>query len=358
MDKVKILVVDDSVVIRRMLRDAFACDPALELAGVAANGRIALAMLDQVNPDVVTLDIEMPEMDGLQTLIEIRRRRRAMPVIMFSTLTARGAAATMDAFARGATDYVTKPADVASFAAALEQVRAQLVPRIKALCGTKCMRVGEIRPVAKLVTRQAPVSQVEALVIGTSTGGPNALATVLPCLPADFAIPVLIVQHMPPVFTHFLADRLSASSSIPVSEGKSGELVAPGQAWVAPGDYHMTVLRDGTRIRLTTTQAPPENSCRPSVDVLFRSAAAVYGAALLAVVMTGMGQDGLAGCEEVRRNGGRIIVQDESTSVVWGMPGFVAKAGLADRVLPVEQIGPEIVRIVGAGAKAQYARLG
>ena len=343
-------MVDDSAVIRRMLRQSFSSDPLFEVAGVAANGKIALAMLQQVQPDVVTLDIEMPEMDGLETLTHLRNSHPRLPVIMFSTLTAHGAAATIEALGRGATDYVTKPADVGNFSCAVERIGQQLIPKMKALCSSRIWRAGIVAgsAIKKQSYFVSPAAQksLEIVVIGTSTGGPNALAEVLPQLPADFPVPVLIVQHMPPLFTRFLADRLNASSYIRVGEAVSGHEIMKGQAWLAPGDYHMSVFRDGTRMRIKTHQAPPENSCRPSVDVLFRSVAETYGAGAMAVVMTGMGQDGLAGCEHVRTNGGYVLAQDEASSVVWGMPGFVAKAGLADQVLPLRELGPEIVRRV------------
>jgi two-component system chemotaxis response regulator CheB len=311
-------------------------------------------MLKQLKPDVITLDIEMPEMDGLEALKEIRQIDPNVPVIMFSSLTALGAAATIDALSSGASDYVTKPVDVGNFSTAVDRIRQQLIPKVKALCASRVWRVESALSAAGRVSPQAfvrPASQerVDVLAIGTSTGGPNALAAVLPHIPADFPVPILIVQHMPPLFTRFLADRLAACSHIPVKEAVAGQEIVPGEAWVAPGDYHMSVCKDGNRVRILTDQRPPENSCRPSVDVLFRSVAEIYRAGVLAVVMTGMGQDGLIGCERLRKEGGQIFVQDEQTSVVWGMPGFVAKAGLADRVLPLGQIGPELVRnIYGA----------
>lgn len=192
-------------------------------------------------------------------------------------------------------------------------------------------------------------ARIDVVAIGTSTGGPNALAEVVPLLPKDLPVPVLIVQHMPPTFTRFLAERLTATCAIPVVEAVAGDHLAPGKVWIAPGDFHMTVKLDHTGVSIETNQDERENSCRPSVDVLFRSVARVYKANMLAVVMTGMGQDGLRGCEQVRRAGGQIVVQDEASSVVWGMPGFVAKAGLADRVLPLAEIGGEIVRRVSLG---------
>jgi two-component system chemotaxis response regulator CheB len=185
--------------------------------------------------------------------------------------------------------------------------------------------------------------------IGTSTGGPNALAEVFAAIPADLPTPMVIVQHMPPMFTRMLAERLSSQSGVKVEEGRLGGALRPGHAWIAPGDFHMTVAGDANHARVLLNQDPPENSCRPAADVLFRSVAQTFGPGVLAVVLTGMGQDGLRGCEAIRAAGGQVIVQDEPTSVVWGMPGFVARAGLANRILPLGQVAPEIVRRVRAG---------
>mgnify|MGYP001806863176 CR=1 FL=1 len=350
MPKIRVLIVDDAVVVRRMVGDVLASDPDIEVVGVAATGRIALAKIPQVNPDVVTLDVEMPDMDGLQTLAEIRKTHPKLPVIMFSTLTERGASATLDALSLGATDYVTKPANVGSVAVALQRIREQLIPKIKQWCGRQ-----PTPPPAPAVTRPPAAARrptaaagVEVVVVGVSTGGPNALAEVLPALPADLPVPVLVVQHMPPVFTQLLAKRLDSACKVRVYEGSPAARPTPGTVWVAPGDHHMTVTRDHTGPRVHLNQAPPENSCRPAADVLFRSAAAAYGPGVLAVVLTGMGQDGLRGCEVIAESGGQILAQDEATSVVWGMPGFVARAGLADRVLPLPVIAHEIVRRVQA----------
>jgi two-component system, chemotaxis family, protein-glutamate methylesterase/glutaminase len=350
MRPIRVLIVDDAVVIRRLLGDVLNGDPAIEVVGVAPSGRIALAKIPQVNPDLITLDIEMPEMSGLETMAAIRKAYPTLPVIMFSTLTERGAGATLEALSLGASDYVTKPANVGSVAAAMQAVREQLIPKIKAFCGAS---VGLPRPTptpasspvaSRLAMASASSRPLEALVIGVSTGGPNALSALLPALPGDLPVPVMIVQHMPPVFTRLLADRLQAKSALTVREGTAGGRLDPGTAWIAPGDFHMSVERDvrGPRIRLD--QAPPENSCRPAVDVLFRSAVATWGSATLAVIMTGMGQDGLRGCKEVRAAGGQIVVQDQGTSVVWGMPGAVAEAGLAEKILPLPELAPEIVR--------------
>jgi two-component system chemotaxis response regulator CheB len=353
--KIRILVVDDAVVVRRLVSDELARDPALEVVGTAANGRIALSKMAQVNPDLVILDVEMPELDGLATLAELRRTYPRLPVIMFSALTERGAEATLDALALGATDYFTKPTSAGGPEASLGIIREQLIPKIKALCQGEGRLIGSHTEPARTepartdksppAPRPAP-GAVEVVAIGASTGGPNALAEVFARLPADFPVPVVIAQHMPPMFTRLLAERLSAQSAVRVQEGCSGGVLQPGQAWIAPGDHHMIVARDGPQARLLLHQEPPENSCRPAVDVLFRSVARAYGPGALAVILTGMGQDGLRGCEAVREAGGQILAQDEVTSVVWGMPGYVARAGLADRVLPLSLISGEILRRV------------
>jgi two-component system, chemotaxis family, protein-glutamate methylesterase/glutaminase len=353
MCKIRILVVDDSVVIRRMVSDALAADPALEVAASAANGRIALSKIPQVNPDLVTLDIEMPEMDGLEALRELRKTYTKLPVIMFSTLTERGASATLDALALGANDYVTKPSNVGSASVALERIREELIPKIKALCRvspspSSTPAIALPKPAAaprvfSKIEARGVGAPAEIVAIGVSTGGPNALAEVIPQLPASLPVPVVIVQHMPPIFTKLLAERLAAKSQIRVEEGRPGERLEPGLAWVAPGDFHMAVERKAGGVQLVTHRQPPENSCRPAVDVLFRSVAEVYGPRALGVVMTGMGQDGLRGSERIREAGGRVLAQDEATSVVWGMPGFVAQSGLAEKVLPLSQIAAEIV---------------
>jgi two-component system, chemotaxis family, protein-glutamate methylesterase/glutaminase len=344
MGKTRILIVDDSVVIRRLLTTVLTSDPDLEVVGVAANGHIALAKLDQVSPDVVILDIEMPEMNGLETLAALRKHHPFLPVIMFSALTEQGAVHTLEALSLGATDYITKPSGVGNPDAAGDTVRDELIPRIKALHRPAVARVAPARPAFAAPARMPASEAVDVVAIGVSTGGPNALAALLPLLPESLSAPILVVQHMPPLFTRFLADRLDAQCALTVREGSAGQKVEPGTVWIAPGDWHMTVERSGTAVTLATHQGVPENSCRPAVDVLFRSVASVYGPRSLAVVLTGMGQDGLRGAEDIHERGGRVVVQDEATSVVWGMPGFIANAGIADRVLPLEQIAQEIIR--------------
>jgi len=352
MPKLRVLIVDDSVVIRRIVSDIINSDPDLEVAGIAANGRIALDRIPQVNPDIITLDVEMPEMDGLQTLKELRKTYPRLPVIMFSTLTERGGVTTLDALSLGASDYVTKPANVGKVGEGMARVRDDLIPKIKALCGradsTRAKLAGPaLRPrpasVPRPLFRPAP-GRVEILAIGTSTGGPNALADLLSALPADFPVPVVIVQHMPPVFTKLLADRLAARSALSAVEAGAGEELRPGKICIAPGDYHMILEKTANGARVKLHQEPPENSCRPAVEVLFRSVAQLYGGTTLGVILTGMGQDGLRGCELIHEAGGQILVQDETSSVVWGMPGFVARAGLADKELPLNQLAGEIVR--------------
>jgi two-component system chemotaxis response regulator CheB len=363
--KIRVLIVDDSIVFRRLVTEGLSVDPMIEVVGTAANGKIALAKLSQLSPDLVVLDVAMPEMDGLTALREIRKTHSKLPVIMFSSLTERGAAETLDALALGATDYFAKPACVGGLDASLQVIRDQMIPEIKSLCGADLSAAISARPQflnGSVVTEPTPVARrglsglrqlrpslVEVIAIAASTGGPNALAEVFAGLPTDLPVPIVIVQHMPPTFTRLLAERMSAQFLIPVEEGRGGELLLPGRVWIAPGDYHMIVGRDDARVRLQVHQDPPENSCRPAADVLFRSVVRVFGPNVLAVVLTGMGQDGLRGCEAVKEGGGQVIVQDEESSVVWGMPGVVSRAGLADKVVPLPQIAAEIVRRVRTG---------
>jgi two-component system chemotaxis response regulator CheB len=350
MPPIRVLIVDDSVVVRKLLSEALASSPQVEVAGTASNGAIALARIPQLHPDVITLDIEMPVLNGLQTLAELRKQYPKLPVIMFSTLTERGAASTLEALSLGASDYVTKPTNSESLADAMKQVRQELLAKITSLA------VREFRkPPDAAVARSAPTARraipqrVDILAIGTSTGGPNALMEVLPGLPADLPIPVVIVQHMPPLFTKFLAERLGSRASLPVHEGGAGEALEPGKVWIAPGDYHMIVERRGTVVKLAINQEAPENYCRPAVDPLFRSVARIFGAHALAVILTGMGSDGMQGARHIREQQGQVLAQDEATSVVWGMPGHVVGAGLADAEIPLGSMAQEIVRRVEIG---------
>jgi two-component system, chemotaxis family, protein-glutamate methylesterase/glutaminase len=358
MPPIRILIVDDSVVIRKVLSDALSSDAAFEVVGTASDGRIALTRIALLRPDLVTLDVEMPNLSGLDTIPEIRKLYPKLPIIMFSNFTARGAATTLDALALGASDYSTKPACSGNLEATVHHIRQDLLPKIKSLCRRRS--AAEEHSATHLVSRSDAAKRAAALVnawprnlapidvlaIGASTGGPNALAELVPAIPEDFPIPIVIVQHMPPLFTHALAERLDSKSAIPVREGVSGKKLKPGQAWIAPGDFHMTVVRRGPDAYLALNRDRPENSCRPAVDVLFRSVASTFGAKTLAVVLTGMGADGVLGAQVVREHGGRVIVQDEATSVVWGMPGQVAAAGFADNIYPIGSIATEIGRQV------------
>jgi two-component system, chemotaxis family, protein-glutamate methylesterase/glutaminase len=351
MQKIRVLIVDDAVMVRSRLSKILAIDPEIDVVGVAATGRIALAKLTQVNPDVVILDVEMPDLDGLQTLSRIRQIDAQLPVIMFSTMTTTGATATLDALALGASDYVTKPSQLGNTAEIAQYLQSTLIPKIKALSQTATKKRSTTSPLVPIPSTPIQLSSLtqsrqaaEIVAIGVSTGGPNALTMVLSELPPDFPVPIVIVQHMPPMFTTLLAERLTTKCPLPVREGRMGEPLHPGTVWIAPGDYHLRVKRMHPAVQLFIDQSPAQNSCRPSVDVLFESVAQAYGDRALAVILTGMGQDGLRGCQQVRDRNGQIVAQDEASSVVWGMPGFVVNAGLADAVLPIDQITAEILR--------------
>jgi two-component system chemotaxis response regulator CheB len=405
MSRIRVLVVDDSVVVRRLVTEVLSEDPGIEVIGTASNGKLGVAKVDQLKPDLVTLDIEMPEMNGLEALREIRKRHPRLPVIMFSTLTQAGASATLDALASGASDYVTKPANVGSITQGMQAIREELTPKVHALCkrglgqpGAARQPLAPIRPIgtrgattaptgagpgapAALGAKRQPLGRtgltsftrtpaapapvnrpasrsgrVDLLVIGSSTGGPNALATVFAQLPKDLGVPILITQHMPPMFTTLFAERLTKINTIPVTEATDGLILKPNQAFLAPGDHHLVLDPNAPQGRIRITRDAPVNSCRPAVDPMFQSAVKVFGGNILAVILTGMGSDGLDGCRAVVEAGGQVVTQDEQTSVVWGMPGHVTQAGLSDAVLPLERIAGEISqrvgksRLVGAGA--------
>ena len=365
MTPISVLVVDDSVVVRKLVTDALNADPAVRVVGTAANGQIALSKIESLAPDVVTLDIEMPVLNGLETLRALRKTHPRLPVIMFSTLTEKGAAATLEALALGASDYVTKPAKVGSVTESIARVREDLVPRIKALTGRSPRAV----PPGQRTAAPAPTSRtgravpppaplpgalgrLDVLAVGCSTGGPEALAQVLPRLPRDLPVPVVLVQHMPKIFTRLLAERLDRLCAVRVVEAPDAQPLVAGTVYIAPGDYHLEVQRKGTSVVTRLQQGPPENFCRPAVDVLFRSVAAVYGKSALAVVLTGMGTDGRRGCEQIKAGGSHVVAQDEATSVVWGMPGAVVTAGLADAILPLVQVGGYLTSALRGGRAA------
>jgi two-component system, chemotaxis family, protein-glutamate methylesterase/glutaminase len=352
MKKARVLVVDDAALFRRVVTGMLAVEASIEVVGEAANGHIALDKIAQVSPDLVTLDIEMPEMDGLATLKEIRKTHPRLPVIMFSALTERGAADTLEALHLGASDYVTKPNSGAGNGVARARIQEDLIPKIRSLC-----RVGVRHASLALRRDNAAASptpfamrplgtalRADAVAVGSSTGGPTALATVLSALPANFSTPIMLVLHMPDMFTRLLAERLDGQTALTVVVATDGQAVQPGTVYIAPGDFHLTVRRHANQVVTVLDQAPPEHSHRPAADVLFRSVAEVYGPRALGLVLTGIGEDGLRGSEEISRAGGRVVVQDEVTSSVWEMPGRVAEAGVADAELPIGEIAAELVR--------------
>lgn len=351
MGKIKVLIVDDSAVIRKVLGDLMREDPEIEVVGTASNGKIALAQLEQLKPDVVTLDVEMPEMNGLETVKAMRGSGATLPIIMCSSLTATGASTTLDALALGASDYVTKPSSHGINTR--EVVGEDLLRKIKGLAKSSSASARAEPSAASPRAAVIAGSAVEAIAVGVSTGGPNALMEIFPKIPAGLPAPIFVVQHMPPLFTKLLAERLREVSKLPVFEAQDGQDVLPGCAYLAPGGFHMEVKRVIGRTSIVLTENPPENSCRPAVDVLFRSIAHVYGAKVLAVMLTGMGQDGLLGCQAIKARGGTIVAQDKGTSAVWGMPGAVVDAGLTSAVLPLAQVAAALSTAALSSASAE-----
>jgi len=371
LDKIRVLIVDDSAVMRKIIASALQKDPSIEVVSFAANGLQAIEAIKTHSPDVMTLDIEMPEMDGLTALREIRKTNKYLPVIMFSSLTHQGAQAAVMALTAGASDYVGKPAtSTGSIDGAFKVLETELIPKIiglakrvksrqareasgsdgKSLSSNPSTRSSlEEEPIKpKKIEKSSqksiiPIQPVQAICIGVSTGGPMALMQIFSQISTPISVPIFIVQHMPPSFTALLAGGLSAAGVMNVKEAEEGEIALAGVGYIAPGGFHMTLKKSGTKTNIHLNTEQPENSCRPAVDVLFRSAAEVYGGGVLAVMLTGMGYDGLKGCEIISAKDGQIIAQDEATSVVWGMPGAVVQAGLASAVLPIEKIPEEIV---------------
>ncbi|WP_348262145.1 chemotaxis-specific protein-glutamate methyltransferase CheB [Telmatobacter sp. DSM 110680] len=358
--RTRILIVDDSAVMRSLIRSVILADPSLEVAGSAADGAAALQTIDSVRPDLVLLDVEMPNLCGLETLRSLRARGSRTPVVMVSALTQRGARVTIDALASGASDYVTKPSNQDDRESALRTLAQDLLPKIRALTVSSVSQSPRLAPVTEFL-ESSHLSSVppSIVVIGVSTGGPAALDVLLSSIPSTFPLPILIVQHMPELFTRPLAERLSQSRCTRVYEATEGSSVLPGSIFLARGNWHMEVIqssRHGAPPTLHLQQGPFENHCRPSVDVLFRSAAAIYGPATLAVVLTGMGSDGLASCRTIRAQGGTVLAQDQATSAVWGMPRAVVQAGLAQRVLPLSAIAPEMIRLASRNAAERFER--
>ncbi len=355
--KVRVLVVDDSAIVRGLLSKTLQQDDCIEVAGSAMHGEAALSWMSKNQVDVVVLDVEMPVMDGLETLKNIQRDYPAVKVIMASGLTSSGAKITMQALSLGAAECIAKPT-AKSASEAMATVAKELIPLVKGLAGIPrdSKKIGNNPPPARrpLVTNPfgkarktpEPVVPPKLLVIGSSTGGPNALNKVLCDLGPDFSIPILIVQHMPPMFTEILAKHLQQDTGRTTKEAKHGEFVQAGTTYVAPGGYHMIVRELGDeQMQLELNEEPEEHYCRPSVNPMFRSASKVAGKRILAVMLTGMGSDGLEGTREIVEAGGYVLAQDEQSSVVWGMPGAIAAEDLPHEILPLNQIGSRIKKL-------------
>jgi two-component system chemotaxis response regulator CheB len=378
----RILAADDSAVMRSVLWKLFLMHaedrsselPRMELCGIARDGVECLEQVRQMCPDVLVLDLEMPRMNGLDVLDRLRVENPELPVIMCSAYTEHGARSTLEALGRGASDYVTKPSEQRDFDTAMQSLSQQLLPRIAALAKDasrgeeKTDRGGACGDLQKGRFGEIPAKvshPIEVVVIGLSTGGPSALEQLLPKLPKDFPVPVLIVQHMPKLFTGALAERLDKCCALRVQQAYDNATIHPGTVWLAPGDAHMEVAPrramagDGDRgteacsSRVRLHHQEPLNHCRPSVDYLFFSAARMYGAGTLALVMTGMGADGLNGARAVHEAGGVVLAQDEASSAVWGMPGRVSQAGIADATLPLWGIASALKQRVNAGRPAR-----
>ncbi len=380
----RVLAADDSKVMRSVLSTLFemhashgdASLPRMELCGLVSDGEEALEAVRRLNPDVLLLDLEMPRMNGLEVLKQLRILAPTLPVIMCSAHTERGARSTLDALTHGAKDYVMKPGQQKDFAAAMDSLMEQLLPKIAALAGWGLVRL-EPRELTLAEKRAATQDReasalrtprttglietgapVDLVVIGVSTGGPSALEVMLPMLPRDFAVPVMIVQHMPVLFTVALAERLDRICGMKVRQATDGVAVRRGEVWLAPGDAHMEVVPGISRAGelnpvVKLHQRPALNSCKPSADYLFRAASEMYGDGTLALVMTGMGSDGFDGAKAVRAAGGFVLAQDEATSAVWGMPGRVAREGVANAVVGLPSLAGALLQRVQEGQEAQ-----
>lgn len=343
---IRVLIVDDSVVVRKFLTDIVAKDSDLELAGVASTGSIALQKLTQVQPDIVVMDVEMPGMDGIEAVTRLRVDWPKLPVLMCSSITARGADVTLRALAAGATDYVAKPSSLGANGG-MEAFEKDFRDKLKGLGGVSLRKaapasspvVARVSTGLPSVMKPKPPTRPSILAIGCSTGGPNALARVFLDLPPDLGVPIVITQHMPPLFTKMLGERLTANSRLKVTEAVAGDVLEPGRAYIAPGDYHMVLERSGTGVRIVLNQDPQENSCRPAVDVMFRSVAKIFGADVVAAVMTGMGRDGALGSRAIADAGGWVITQEAASCVVPSMPNSVVEIGASCEAADLEHLG-------------------
>lgn len=367
-DKVRVLVVDDSLIYRKVVRDALATFPQVDVVGWAANGRVAIEKIEQLAPDVVTLDFEMPEVDGIGVLKWLREARRPTKAVMLSALTIEGGEATMQALQEGAFDFVVKPSgkDAQQNQRDLESALLQRIDAIQMLIAGKRVRRSAARsPVATIpvavdaprppVSLNRPVAgqhRIGIVAIGVSTGGPDALRTMLPMLPADLPVPVVIVQHMPPVFTKSLAESLDKICALNVTEAVDGQLVKPGQVVIAPGGRQLKIYKSAAgHAQVKLTDDAPVQSCRPSVDYMMFSLAESFGNQTLSVIMTGMGYDGAEGSRRLHALGGPVIAQNEASCVVYGMPRKPIEEGYADAVVPLKSIAAEITRYAGRAAR-------
>lgn len=360
----RVLVVDDSMLFRKVVRDALSADSSVEVVGSAADGKVALEKIEQLHPDAITLDLEMPIIDGLEVLRRLRNRPDAPAVIVVSAFTDAAAALTAQALRLGAFDFVLKPTG-ANIDENRQRLEADLLPKIhvlaerrdsahaKAKAPTRKTRQTEtpsVEETAETAPERRPERPPEIVAIGISTGGPSALNEMLPKLPKDLPVPVVIVQHMPPKFTRSLADDLDRRCAVRVVEASDGERLQPGTVYIAPGGQQMKLESLAHGFNVHITDDPPEKCCKPSVDYLFRSLAMQVGPKVMAVIMTGMGDDGHDGCKLLKQRGAHIVAQDEASCVVYGMPRQIVEHGLADMVRPLNEIAETIEQAVRSGA--------
>lgn len=340
---IKVLIVDDSAFMRKLLSDVFASDPEFTVIDTARNGKDAIDKIKRHKPDVVTLDVEMPVLDGIKAL-EIIMQECPTPVVMISSLTRAGAEATMKALEAGAAEFVAKTSGPISSVTGISQEVLEKCKTAARVNVSRLKRPAPIHPI--IVPTQTPVIglQERVVAIGTSTGGPRALQEVLTRLPANFPYGVVVVQHMPPGFTKSLAERLNSLSALEVKEAESGDVIRPGLAVIAPGDYHLTLVRDGKKTIVHLGKEPPIGGHRPAVDPMMESVARIYGSGAIGVILTGMGHDGAKGMQIIKRQNGATIAEHASTTVVNGMPKSAIELGVVDAVVPLPEIAAEIIK--------------
>lgn len=338
----RVMICDDSVVIRGAIARMLEADPEIRVVARATNGQAAIEELRRTAVDVLVLDIEMPVMDGMTALPLLLRADPGLKVIMASTLTTRGADIALQALRLGAADYVPKPSAVHGD----ETFRVELLAKVKGLARLRHRAKGPARETPGLRLRPAPIMSPRLLAVGSSTGGPQALFTLVQGLGKTLNVPVVLTQHMPATFTPILAEHISKLGAMPCAEAKDGEILQAGHIYLAPGDRHLLVELSRGALHARVNIDPPENFCRPSVDPMLRSAATACEGRVLIAMLTGMGQDGLVGTRLVVNAGGGAVAQDEATSVVWGMPGAVAQAGLCQAVLPLPRIAPKLLELL------------